>query len=86
MKQKYRYELRQVEAWADPECGWTWNCSWHMMNLSTSADDLRGVLRRALKKQGITVLRPKYDWDGSVMTVCDRENDEPLFALIPLDY
>ena len=59
MKQKYRYELRQVEAWADPECGWTWNCSWHMTNLSTSADDLRGVLRRALKKQGITVLRPK---------------------------
>ena len=84
MRPKYRYELRQVEAWADPEGGWTWNCSWHMTDLQTASDDLRGVLRRALKAQGITVLHPAYDFDGDVMTVCDRKTGEHLFALIPL--
>lgn len=81
---KYSYDIRQIDAWADAECGWTWNESWSYGEMETSGDPRR-ALTRYLKKRGITFKRnrTRINYDGSVYEIQDRKTKEPLFAAIP---
>lgn len=35
---KFSFDVRGVEAWAEPEGGWTWNQSWHLGTMETAGD------------------------------------------------
>ena len=42
------WELREIDAWADGEGGWTWNDSFVPKRFRSDADDLRGLFLRVL--------------------------------------
>ena len=42
------WELREVDAWADGEGGWTWNDSFVLKRFRSDADDLKGLFLRVL--------------------------------------
>ena len=84
------FEVRQVDAWAKPEGGWSWNESCRLLDFKTEAKDVkRAFLRallRALRRNGIGFFhrgRWRVDYDGDVYEVCERKGGRPLFAAIP---
>lgn len=83
--EKYRYEIRQIEAWNTPE-GWTWNTSFYLGTMETAARDEARALRSFLRRAGIVFLRgrTRTEYDGSIYEIQDRKTGEPLFAAIPL--
>ena len=42
------WELREIDAWADGEGGWTWNDSFVLKRFRSDADDLKGLFLRVL--------------------------------------
>lgn len=80
------YELRQVDALADPDGGWTYNESWNLGTFTTAGDVPR-AMRRALARLGITFYRGRTatEYDGDVYEIVDRATREPLFAAIPAE-
>lgn len=84
---KYKYEIRQIEAWADID-GWTWNNSFNLGTFSTRAADHKRAFLNALHNLGIVCKRGKckvYDY-GDIMELQDRKTSEPLFAAVPLNF
>lgn len=83
---KYQYEIRQIDAWSDCD-GWTWNESWHICNFLSGAADMKRAFLRKLESIGIAFSVPvKIDYDGSIYEIQRKDNDMPLFALIPVDF
>lgn len=84
-KKKYSYDVREIDAWSDPESGWTWNTSYHIGTMETAAEDVRRALTAYLKRRGIVFKLNRtiiYD-DGSVIEIQDRKTKEPLYAAVP---
>lgn len=82
---KYKYEVRQIEAWADGEDGWNWNQSWHMGFFYTSSENVGKALTHYLKTQkGITFKRNRtvFFHEFPYTEILDRKDKEPLFAAI----
>lgn len=83
---KYKYELRQVEAWRDGE-SWSYNNSFHIADyaVSESADGKRAFLR-AMHKNGFVCKRgmTRVETDGSMFELVNRKDGEPLMAAIPM--
>lgn len=46
---KYQYEIRQIDAWNSPE-GWTWNTSYLLGTMTTSAENISKAMSRYLKQ------------------------------------
>ena len=79
------YEIREIDALHDGEC-WTWNTSYNLGIMMTSARDERRAFTRYLQQRhGITFKRnrTRITWDGDVYEITDRKTGEPLFAAIP---
>lgn len=78
------FEIRQVDAWADPDCGWYWNDSYNLGEFTTAGDVPR-AFRRALAKMGVRFYKGRTvtEYDGDVYEITDRATREPLFAAIP---
>jgi hypothetical protein len=95
---KYKYEIRQIEAWIEPcyeimpgetedYTTWTWNESWHICDFLSSATDMKRAFLRKLSSIGVTFSVPvKVDYDGSIYEIQRKDNNMPLFALIPVDF
>ena len=84
MREKYSYDVREIDAWIDPDGGWSWNSSFHIGTMET-AGDARRALTNYLRKHGISFKLNRtiiYD-DGSVIEIQDRKTKEPLYAAIP---
>ena len=82
------YEVRQIDAWAYSEGGWTWNNSFRLFNFKTNAQDHKAAFLRALKdKVALRLKRNTYyvDYDGSVYELRLKKTDEPLFAALPVE-
>lgn len=85
MKEKYSYDIREIDAWSDSESGWTWNSSYHIGTMETAAADVGRALTAYLKRRGI-VFKPNRTiiyGDGSIIEIQDRKTKEPLYAAIP---
>lgn len=85
MREKYKYDVREIDAWTDPDGVWSWNSSYHIGTMETAGDPRR-ALSAYLKKRGICFKLNRtiiYD-DGSVIEIQDRKTKEPLYAAIPL--
>ena len=90
MTKKYRFEVRQVEGWADEENGWVWNTSFHVGEFGTDAETNHGIktaFRRYLRKKYGIIFRPYMtiaeDY-GDIIEIQDRKTKEPLFAALLL--
>ena len=83
---KNTFEVRQVEAWTDPESGWYWNNSFYIGSFTTSAKDEKRAFTRFLKNNGIVFFKGKtvidVQDDGFILEIQDRKTKEPLFAAI----
>lgn len=84
-----RYELRSIDAWRDPEGGWTWNNSFHIESGIFIGNEVgtRGLLKYC--REGLNILTNEskgrvrvYD-DGDIIEIQARGTGEPLFAFIP---
>lgn len=82
---KFSFDVRGVEAWAEPEGGWTWNQSWHLGTMETAGDPRQALpdfLRRHCQirmKRGFFRIVD----DGGIIEIRYRKTDEPVFAAIP---
>ena len=89
-KMKYKYEIRQIDAWAEYEdqFSWSWNESYHIGEFETAAQDHKRAFLRALHRAGIAFYpgRVKTEYDGSIYEVVDRKTGEPLFAALPMNF
>lgn len=79
------YEIREVDAWNDPESGWTYNTTYRLGSFTTAAQDERRAFYRALARMGIRFYRGRVraEYDGDVYEIIDRKTAEPLFVAIP---
>lgn len=86
MNNKYKYEIRQIDAWENEEGGYTWNNSIHIGEFTTAAADHKSAFLRALRKMGIICQRGKckVDFDGDIYELINRKTGEPLLAAIPI--
>ena len=82
---KYTFEVRQVDAWFYDD-SWTWNTSYFIGKMTTSAKDEKRAFIRFLNKKGIYFKKNRTIIDvqdgGSILEVQDRKTKEPLFAAI----
>lgn len=91
MKEKYRYEIRQIDAWATDETDdgfplWSWNESWHICEFESAAENIGRMFLRKIHALGIYfTAKVKVVYDGSIYEIQRCDNDEPLFALLPID-
>ena len=84
-KEKYTYEVRQIDAWWYDD-GWTMNDSWKLGEFQTSAKSHKRAFVRYLNKKGISfkLNRTLVEYDGDCYEVVDRKTKEPLFIAIPI--
>ena len=85
-KQKYDYEIREIDAWADGDDGcWNYNASFKIGTISTSGDPGRAMMRM-LNKKGVVCKRGAcyIDYDGSIYELRRRGTHEPYYAAIPM--
>ena len=84
---KYKYELRQIDAWADCD-GWIYNQTWKLAEYETAAKDHKTAFLRALHKIGVSCKRGKcrVETDGSIYELVDRKTLEPLFCAVPVNF
>lgn len=84
MKNTELFEIREIDAMAYDD-DWSWNTSYFMGNMATSAENINRAFTRWLKKKGIVFKnnRTLIEYDGDVYTIIDRKTKEPLFAAIP---
>lgn len=82
---RFKFEIREIDAWMHDD-RWTWNTSYRLGDMTTSAKNEKRAFVRWLKKHaGITFKRNRtlIEYDGDVYTIIDRKTKEPLFAAIP---
>jgi NADPH-dependent 2,4-dienoyl-CoA reductase/sulfur reductase-like enzyme len=79
-----KYEICQIDAVMYDDA-WTYNETWHLDTLTTTARDVPRAFRRALAKLGVRFYRGRTvtEYDGDVYEICDRKTGEPLFVAIP---
>lgn len=82
-----KFEIREVDAWADDDCCWVWNASYYLGTLTTKAKNVKRAFVRYLKsRRGIVFRRGRVivadDDGGDVLEIRDRRTGEPLFAAI----
>lgn len=87
---KIKFEIREIEAWAEPTTdgapAWSWNTSYNMGTMETGSRNPARALAAWLKRNRGIVFYParvRYYDDGEIIEIQDRKTGEPLFAAIP---
>lgn len=79
------WELREIDAWAEPEGGWTWNNSFVLKRFRSDADDLKGLFLRVLADvRGRPLPRGVFrvdDSDWNILEVQRRRDECPVWAM-----
>lgn len=80
-----KFEIRQIDAWAEAEGGWTWNDSIKVGEFKTSATDEKRAFLYALHKLGIVCKRGRMAVinNDDIFELQDRRTGQPLYAAIP---
>lgn len=80
------WELREIDAWADQDVGWTWNDSFFIKRFRSNADDLKGLFLRVLADiNGKPLPRGVFrveDSDWNILEVRRRKDGCPVWAMI----
>ena len=79
------WELREIDAWAEPEGGWTWNNSFVLKRFRSDADYLKGLFLRVLADvRGRPLPRGVFrvdDSDWNILEVQRRRDGCPVWAM-----
>ena len=82
------YELREIDAWAEPEGGWTWIYSSVLKRFRSDADDLKGLFLRVLADvRGRPLPRGVFrvdDSDWNILEIQQRKTGMPVYAMMRL--
>ena len=82
------WELREVDAWADGEGGWTWNDSSVLKRFRSDADDLKGLFLRVLADvRGHPLPKGVFrvdDSDWNILEIRQRKTGMPVWAMMRL--
>ena len=79
-------QLLSIDAWRDPDGGWTWNQWFNVQDPVNLPDNVttRQLLKLCRDELGIlsdwSKGRVLVDDDGTNLVICDRGTREPLFA------
>lgn len=80
------WRLVEVDAWADPEGGWTWNDTFTLKRFRSESINLKGLLLRVLRDVRGRRLPPGVfrvdDSDWNIVEVRRRKDDCPVWAII----
>lgn len=79
------WEIRQIDALADDESGWTYNTTYRLGSFTTTAANPAKAFRAALARMGIRFHRDTTatEYDGNVYEIVDRHDGMPLFCAVP---
>ena len=77
----------QIDAWADPASGWTYNDSIHIFDISMNGQPTVRKILKALRNKEVLCPESIYKIDDyfsyeGIWSVQLRSNDMPLFDLI----
>ena len=74
------FTIRQLDAWAEPDGGWTINDVFLLGTMTTTGNPKRALMR-FLKKKRITFKRETIviEDDMNFLTVCEKKTMCPLF-------
>lgn len=82
------WELREIDAWAEPEGGWMWNNSFVLKRFRSDADDLKGLFLRVLADvRGCPLPRGVFrvdDSDWNILEIQQRKTGMPVWAMMRL--
>ena len=85
---KYTFEIRQIDAYMYDD-DWTWNTSYLVGTMTTSAKNEKRAFIRFLNRQGIHFIKNRTiiesEDGGNILEVLDRKTKEPLFAAIYME-
>ena len=80
------WELREIDAWVEPDGGWTWNNSFVLKRFRSDADDLKGLFLRVLADvRGRPLPRGVFrvdDSDWNILEVQRRRDGYPVWAMM----
>ena len=80
--------LKEVDAWAEPEGGWTWNDSFVLKRFRSDADDLKGLFLRVLADvRGRPLPKGVFrvdDSDWNILEIQQRKTGMPVYAMVRL--
>lgn len=91
MEQYYKVELREIDAWRDPEGNWIWNESYALADDLIFAEDAltpRKILKK-LREWGYLSPSSKGQVrivdDGEIIEVQEKSTARPILALLLCD-
>lgn len=80
------WELREIDAWDDPDGGWTWNDSFVLKRFRSDSINLKGLFLRVLADiNGKPLPRGVFrvdDSDWNILEVQRRKDGCPVWAMI----
>lgn len=82
------WELREIDAWTEPEGGWTWNDSFVLRRFRSESVNLKGLFLRVLADvRGRPLPRGVFrvdDSDWNILEVQRRKDGCPVWAMMRL--
>lgn len=80
------WRLVEIDAWADPEGGWTWNDTFTLKRFRSESNNLKGLLLRVLRDVRGKRLTPGVfrvdDSDWNIVEVRRKKDDCPVWAIM----
>lgn len=79
-----KFLVRQVDAWADPDGGWTYNTVWNIGEVRTKAKNEKKAIINYLRRKGIVFKQgcTRINFDGDNYEIADRKTGMPLFDAV----
>lgn len=77
------WRILEIDAWAEPEGGWTWNDAFTLKEFRSDAEDMKRVFLRELKKlRGRPLDRGAFyvSDDFEILEVRRRNDECPIWA------
>ena len=82
------WELREIDAWTEPDGNWTWNDSFVLKRFRSDADDLKRLFLRVLADvRGRPLPRGVFrvdDIDWNILEIQQRKTGMPVWAMMRL--
>ena len=79
------FPVLSIDAWAEPDGGWTWNQWFHVGTIDLDLDaENRDIIRAMVNAGYLTALAlesAEVEDDGFNIVILDKETREPVFAI-----
>lgn len=80
------WSIKEIDAWAEPDGGWTWNDAFTIKRFRSDSVNLKGLFLRVLADvRGHPLERGVFrvdDSDWNILEVRRRKDDCPIWAMV----